>query len=36
MRAIDCRCGHHLEAANDEQMRDRSAAHAYDVARVAG
>jgi predicted small metal-binding protein len=58
MRAIDCPCGHHLEAADDEelfrkarehvdrdhpemertdeQMRERIAADAYDVAGVPG
>ena len=58
MRAIDCPCGHRLEAADDEelirkarehvdrdhpemertdeQLRERVAADAYDVAEVAG
>lgn len=57
MRAIDCRCGHRLEGADDEelvrlarehiaehhpemersdlQLRERVAADAYDVERVA-
>jgi hypothetical protein len=57
MRAIDCPCGHHLEAADDAelvrlarehiaehhpdmersdgQLRERVAADAYDVERVA-
>ena len=57
MRAIECPCGHHFEAADDyelfrlcrehvdrdhpgmarsdEQIRDRIAADAYDVATVA-
>jgi hypothetical protein len=57
MRAIECPCGHHFEAADDdehfrlcrehvdrdhpemertdEQIRDRVAADAYDVAQVA-
>ena len=56
MRAIDCPCGHHFEAANDEelfpicrehvdrdhpelertddQLRERIAADAYEVATV--
>ena len=56
MRAIDCPCGHHLEAADDdqlfrlarehidrdhpgmdrsdEQVRERIAADAYDLAPV--
>jgi predicted small metal-binding protein len=58
MRTIDCPCGHHLEAADDdelfsmarkhidrdhpemertdEQVRERIAADAYDIAGVAG
>jgi hypothetical protein len=57
MRAIECPCGHHFEAADDyglfrlyrehvdsdhpgmqrtdEEIRDRIAADAYDVAPVA-
>lgn len=57
MRAIECPCGHHFEAADDyelfrlcrehvdrehpgmgrtdEEIRDRIAADAYDVAAVA-
>ncbi len=57
VRAIDCPCGHHFEAADDyelfrlcrehvdrdhpgmertdEEIRDRIAADAYDVATVA-
>jgi predicted small metal-binding protein len=57
MRAIDCPCGHHFEAAGDDelfrvcrahvdqdhpemqrtdqQLRERIAADAYDVAQVA-
>ena len=57
MRAIDCRCGHPLEGADDEelvrrarehvaghhpemersdeQLRERVAADAYDLERVA-
>jgi predicted small metal-binding protein len=57
MRAIECPCGHHFEAADDyelfrlcrehldrdhpgmertdEEIRDRIAADAYDVATVA-
>ena len=57
MRAIECPCGHHVEAADDhelfrlcrehvdrdhpemtrsdEQIRERVAADAYDVTRVA-
>jgi len=31
MRAIDCPCGHRLEGADDEQLRERVAADAYDI-----
>jgi hypothetical protein len=31
MRAIDCPCGHRLEGADDEELRQRVAADAYEV-----
>lgn len=27
MRALDCECGHHLEAANDEELFQRTREH---------
>jgi hypothetical protein len=32
MRAIECPCGHHLEGADDEELR--IAADAYDLQPV--
>ena len=27
MRALDCECGHHLEAVNDEELFERAREH---------
>jgi predicted small metal-binding protein len=27
MRAIDCPCGHHIEAADDEELFEKARAH---------
>jgi hypothetical protein len=34
MRAIECPCGHHLGGADDEEVRERVAADAYDLQPV--
>ena len=30
MRAMDCSCGHHMEAANDEELFEQARAHVDD------
>ena len=36
MRAIECPCGHHLQAADDDELfRERVAANADDAQPVA-
>lgn len=31
MRALDCDCGHHLEADDDEQLRERARQHVAEA-----
>jgi predicted small metal-binding protein len=31
MRALDCDCGHHLEAEDDQQLQQRARQHIDDV-----